>query len=38
MAWRKGNRCISNGKQFLPATSSALAHLISRQWKGYWQR
>jgi transposase-like protein len=38
MAWREDNRRISNGEQFLSATSSALAHPVSRQWKGYWQR
>ncbi|THD74359.1 MAG: IS1595 family transposase [Phenylobacterium sp.] len=38
MAWREDNRRISNGEQFLLATSSALAHPVSRQWKGYWQR
>jgi hypothetical protein len=32
------NRRISNGEQFLLATASALAHPVSRQWKGYWQR
>lgn len=38
MARREDNRRISNGEQFLLATSSALAHPVSRQWKGYWQR
>lgn len=38
MAWREDNRRVSNGEQFLMATSSALAHPVSRQWKGYWQR
>ena len=38
MAWREDNRRVSNGEQFLLATSSALAHPVSRQWKGYWQR
>ena len=38
MAWREDNRRISNGEQFLLATSSALAHPVSHQWKGYWQR
>lgn len=38
MAWREDNRRISNGEQFLLATSSALAHPVSRVWKGYWQR
>lgn len=38
MAWREDNRRISNGEQFLLATPSALAHPVSRMWKGYWQR
>src|SRR5208283_2520523 len=38
MAWREDNRRISNGEQFLIATNAALAHPVSRQWKGYWQR
>lgn len=38
MAWREDNNRISNGEQFLLATSSALAHPVSRVWKGYWQR
>ncbi len=38
MAWRENNRRISNGEQFLLITAGALAHPISRQWKGYWQR
>ena len=38
MAWREDNRRVSNGEQFLMATSSALAHPVSRQWKGSWQR
>jgi transposase-like protein len=38
MAWREDNRRISNGAQYLKVVSAALAHPISRQWKGYWQR
>lgn len=38
MAWREDLRRVSNGEQFLIATHSALAHPVSRQWKGYWQR
>lgn len=38
MAWREDNRRTSNGEQFLTATGAALAHPVSRQWKGYWQR
>lgn len=38
MAWREDNRRISNGEQYLLASTAALAHGVSRQWKGYWQR
>jgi transposase-like protein len=38
MAWREDNRRVSNGEQFLMAADAALAHPVSRQWKGYWQR
>jgi transposase-like protein len=38
MAWREDNRRVSNGEQYLMVTSAALAHPVSRQWKGYWQR
>ncbi len=38
MAWREDNRRVSNGEQWLMATGAALAHPVSRQWKGYWQR
>lgn len=38
MAWREDNRRVSNGEQYLAATSASLAHPVSRQWKGYWQR
>ncbi|TNE42727.1 MAG: IS1595 family transposase [Alphaproteobacteria bacterium] len=38
MAWREDNRRVSNGEQFVMATAAALAHPVSRQWKGYWQR
>jgi hypothetical protein len=33
VAWRKGNRRVSIGEQFLLATSTALAHPVPRQWK-----
>jgi len=33
MAWREVYRRVSNGEQYLAA--AALAHPISRQWKGY---
>lgn len=38
MAWREDNRRVSNGEQYLAAASASLAHPVSRQWKGYWQR
>lgn len=38
MAWREDNRRQSNGALYLMMTGSALAHPVSRQWKGYWQR
>ena len=38
MAWREDNRRISNGEQYLLASTAALGHGVSRQWKGYWQR
>ena len=38
MAWREDNRRVSNGEQYLIVVNAALAHPVSRQWKGYWQR
>jgi len=38
MAWREDNSRISNGAQYLAVTGAALAHPVSRTWKGYWQR
>ncbi len=38
MAWREDHRRVSNGEQWLTAASLALAHPVSRQWAGYWQR
>ena len=38
MAWRENNRRVSNGEQYLDVAALALAHPVSRQWKGYWQR
>jgi hypothetical protein len=35
---KPANRPVSNGEQFLMATVTALAHPVSPQWKGYWQR
>ncbi len=38
MAWREDNRRVSNGEQFAMVVSASLAHPVSREWKGYWQR
>jgi transposase-like protein len=38
MAWREDNRRRSNGEQYLIAVKASLAHSVSRQWKGYWQK
>ena len=38
MAWREDNRRKPNGTLDLLAASAALAHPVSRQSKGYWQR
>jgi hypothetical protein len=38
MSWREDNRRRSNGELYLAITDAALTHLVSRQWKGSWQR
>ena len=38
MAWREDFRRRSNGELHEMATGAALAHPVSRVWKGYWQR
>lgn len=38
MAWREDYRRISNGAQFDLVVAAAIAHPVSREWKGYWQR
>ena len=38
MAWREDNRRVANGALHQAATGAALAHPVSRVWKGYWQR
>ncbi len=38
MAWREDNRRKANGALHDAATGAALAHPVSRVWKGYWQR
>lgn len=37
MAWREDHRRVSNGEQYGLAVAAALAHPVSRDWKGYWQ-
>ncbi|MEQ9489696.1 MAG: IS1595 family transposase [Alphaproteobacteria bacterium] len=37
-AWREDYRRVSNGEQFAMVASATLAHSVSQQWKGYWQR
>ncbi len=37
-AWREDNRREPNGTLYVMATRAALAHPVSRNWKGYWQR
>ena len=38
MAWRENRRRASNGHQYMAVVTHALAHPVSRNWKGYWQR
>ena len=38
MAWREDNRRVDNGGQYGMVAAAALAHAVSREWKGYWQR
>ncbi|GAB4151095.1 MAG: hypothetical protein Tsb0016_23110 [Sphingomonadales bacterium] len=38
MAWREDNRRIDNGRLYLMTVAAAMAHPVSRDWKGYWQR
>lgn len=38
MAWREDHRRKANGEQFNCVAKLAMAHPVSRQWKGYWQR
>lgn len=37
-AWVEDHRALSNGVMTSKAVGLALAHPVSRQWKGYWQR
>jgi len=38
IAWRENNRRISNGEQYGMIVAATMAHPVSRQWAGYWQR
>lgn len=38
MAWREDCRREANGTQYTMVVAAALAHPVSREWKGYWQR
>ena len=38
MAWREDNRRVPNGTQYTMVIAAAMAHPVSREWKGYWQR
>lgn len=38
MAWRENHRRVDNGSQYLMVAGASLAHPVSREWKGYWQR
>lgn len=38
MAWREDHRRVANGDQFKTIAALAMAHPVSRVWKGYWQR
>ena len=37
MAWREDSRRKPNGELFELVVNAALAHSVSREWKGYWQ-
>lgn len=38
MTWRENHRRVANGGQYAMVVGAAMAHPVSRQWKGYWQR
>jgi transposase-like protein len=38
MAWKEDHRRVPNGAQHEAVVGAALAHGVSRQWCGYWQR
>lgn len=37
-AWREDNRRVDNGGQAMLVAGAAMGSVVSRQWKGYWQR
>lgn len=37
-AWREDHRRVSNGEQYTLLARAALAHEVSENWTGYWQR
>ncbi len=37
-AWREDYRRLPKGTLYLITAGAALAHPVSREWKGYWQR
>jgi transposase-like protein len=37
-AWLEDHRRLSNGSLAMHLSSLAMAHPVSREWKGYWQR
>jgi transposase-like protein len=38
MAWREDNRRVANGDLYGMVVAATMAHPVSRQWAGYWQR
>jgi transposase-like protein len=38
MAWREDHRREPNGTLYQLVADAAVAHSVSREWKGYWQR
>jgi transposase-like protein len=38
MAWRETHSRRSNGAQYAAVATAAIAHPVSRAWKGYWQK
>ncbi len=38
MAWREDHRRVPNGALYSMVVNATLAHPVSKEWKGYWQR